>query len=835
MDSFRDFITDVSSQYKESVAFEIRRKIVRNKVTYKEIPDYLSKIETLLETKGAHLGDAILLWGLNCPEYALSLLTCFNSGRIAVPIDYRNSEEMIGKVITQTQPKIAFVSKYLNSEFIKTKIPTVIVIEDLFELIVNLQPISDSPASQDTELAEIVYTSGTTGEPKGVMITRQGLLENVQAVSERIPRLNRYETLSILPLSHMFEQAIGLLMMLKVGGKIVYLPKVSSLYIVHALEDNRVTHLVFVPQLLSLFLQKIRQKAQEENKLALLEKVLSLSPYLPRFIRKRLFKDIHSLFGKHFQFFGCGGAPLNKSLAQTWEGMGFRILEGYGATEVTAVATFNSTDQKKLGSVGKPVSGVTISFDENKEIIIESKALSKGYFNNPEKTKASFSDKGYRTGDMGYFDEQGFLHILGREAFKIVLSNGEKVFAEDIEKKINEQEGVVDSCVVEFPVNGEIAMKAFVIKDKTKDIPIDTIIKEANQRLESKQQIIYFEVWPYEDFPRTHTLKIDRNKVKAFANQNTTEGLGQQELVQIKDLYDILANISGVAKERIEETDTLTGDLMLDSLSRVELVAQFEEYLGILIDEAKITPQTTVKDLKDIVQNSKPQALSTHLPTWQFTQWGRQVSYFLTQNIMYPFHGHFVKLEVDGIEHLKSLDPGFIVAFNHPGFLDGVCILRVLAQAGYKDAFTLAGKGFWEVKKGRPIRLGLEALAGGIPLYETGHELIKVLQKSSDLLDEGYYMLFAPQGRLQTGGVQDKFKAGVGYIVKELQKPILPIKIVGYEEIWPSPVGGVAAAKPKDFWPKKRGTVRIEIMPPLSPGKNMSPIEIANLLEEQFQ
>jgi long-chain acyl-CoA synthetase len=837
----RDLINNIAEEYGENIAFEIRRKIVRERYHYKDLPALIKRVNTFFKQLDIKEGERILIWGLNCPEYSILLLTCFSQNRVAVPIDYRNNSEMILSVIEQTNPRVGFVSKYLQSDFLDEHLEKKIYIEDLFNLISDLTEtefVSENDSKEN--IVEIVYTSGTTGIPKGVCLTEQNLLTNMYSLSQIVPYISRYETLSLLPLSHMFEQVIGLLMMLKMGGRVIYLPKINSFRILEALKENSVTHLIFVPQLFNIFLDKIKLQARELGKYSQFENALKISQYLPTFIRKILFKDVHKIFGKQLKFFGSGGAPLSKKTAEIWKLMGFEVLEGYGATEVTAVATMSTPSNKRIGSVGKTIPDVDIHIDTDKQVIIKSPSVSKGYYNNSEKTSLVFTNEGYKTGDIGYLDSDGYLYILGRDDFKIVLPSGEKIYAEDLEQKINSHPLVKDSCVIEISTKAGADILALFILDKNQNLDSDlkTIVDEVNLTLESKQQIRNYKEWNQEDFPRTHTLKIDRKKVKSMIGNEISknEDIPDDNPVgNALSLLDILARLSGVRKEKIMDDDRLSRDLMLDSLSRVELVAQIEEFLGVIIEESQINSKTTVKELINIVEASPDTSVTDDLPSWQFTPFGRLVSHIINKFFLFPFHSTFIKIEVSGEENIKNLKgKGFIAAFNHPGILDGVCVLRVLKSNGYKNCFTLSWKGFWEDKVHKYIKFGLESMVGGMPLYDSGHKFIRLLQKSSDLLDSSYYMLYAPQGKLQKNKVQDTFKAGIGFVMKELNVPVVPIKIVGYEDIWPAPDKDLGKAGFKELLPKKRGNVKVIIGEPFTADKKGSALEIANILEEKF-
>ena len=324
---------------------------------------------------------------------------------------------------------------------------------------------------------------------------------------------------------------------------------------------------------------------------------MKMAKFLPVILKKWLFLDIHNLFGGHLKFIACGGAPLGKRLGENWFDVGLPVIEGYGATEVTAIATVNNFSSPKFGTAGKPIPGVEIKIDKNGEIFIKSNSVSGGYFNNTRRTKKLFAKGWYRTGDIGELDKDGNLCIKGREVFKIVLPNGEKVFAEDIETRILQDSRVKEACVVaKITPNGD-KIHAYFILNGGVDDELRTIVADINEHLDSKQQILSFDLWPMEDFPRTTTLKIDRKSVFLTANREGDNERAKNEKPEnpynIQSILDILSRVSGIERNGISDSDRLAVDLGIDSLSRVEIVALTEEYLGVILDERKITAKTT--------------------------------------------------------------------------------------------------------------------------------------------------------------------------------------------------------------------------------------------------
>lgn len=841
--SILSYLVKSSQQWSNKEALVIRRRVRREIVKYSDLITFISKFEAWFAKEKIVSNSKVLFWGLNCPEYTIALLSCLSTNRVAIPIDWRNSVETIKNVIEKTHPRFAFVSKYFKHDFLTDLNIRIFFIEDLvLEINKNLsktktakQLLEIKRYSDPENIIEIVFTSGTTGKPKGVIMKQKNLLANLNSVAPIIPDLNNSRTISILPLSHMLEQVAGLLLPLGRGSTIFYLPRINSFRLLQAFGEYKPTHLVFVPQLLKIFWDKIEDQAKAKNQLNKLHSLLKISEFLSISLRRIVFSRIYKLFGGRLNFIACGGAPLDKKVGENWLRVGIPVIEGYGATEATAVAAINNFSSPKLGTVGRPIPGVEISIDKEGEIYIKGESLTSGYFDDQERTRSAFTSKGYKTGDIGEIDDKGILRIIGRDVFKIVLPSGEKVFVEDLEKKILEDERVRDACVVAKKLSDGDKIHAFFILKKEVRDELRMIVFDINSRLESKQQITSYEIWPNDDFPRTPTLKIDRKFVYEIANQQkdiSEATIKKTDGIYVyQDVIDLVSKISGIDKSRIVDGDTLAGDLSIDSLSRVELIALAEEHLGLIIDEAKITAKTTILDLKkmaDIAETFE----EVKLPIWQFTKIGEWLHILAIKCLLVPIHSLIIKIYYPQSK-IPQIKPGSIVIFNHPGIMDGVCVVRALLKQNLPYFVTNAAANFWTNKTA--FAHPMETLVGGIPLYESGHKLMKVLQLDSDLLDQGYSLLFAPQGGLQTSDQDEPFKPGIGYVVQQLDRPVYIIKIEGYRKIWPVPKKGFENCTMIDFLPHRTGTVKVKISAAIkSDWLSMTPIQITNLLEEKY-
>ncbi len=387
------------------------------------------------------------------------------------------------------------------------------------------------PAPATADVFELVYTSGTTGTPKGVMLAHENVVASIESFHRIIPRME-HRIVSLLPLSHLLEQAVGLYYALSVGADILYVRSRNPRVIFDALQVHRVTSMVVVPQVLDLFWSAIEREVAKRGRETAFGRLRAVARRLPMGLRPRLFGAIHQNLGGHFRLFLSAGAFLPPALQQGWEDIGVTVLQGYGATE-TGTGSSTRLDDHGLGTVGRPPEGVEMRLADDGEILFRGPTVFKGYWNDPAATAEAFTSDGwYRSGDIGHFDDGGRLVLSGRKKDIIVLPNGFNVYPEDIENALRIA-GIRDSVALETrPGRIEVIVvpPGAGLDDRTPDGPdgpdavdptivreqIDGAVKAANATLGPNQHIAAWRLWPEDDFPRTHTLKVRRDRVRAW-------------------------------------------------------------------------------------------------------------------------------------------------------------------------------------------------------------------------------------------------------------------------------------------------------------------------------
>ena len=422
--------------------------------SYTKLWEEAGQVASLLEQRGLKKGDRAVLWAPNCPQWVLAFFGCVRAGVIAVPLDMRSTADFVQLVASKTQPRLAFVSRLTPSGHEELGLSEV-NLEELEELAQGMPPPQESDLTSE-DLVEIMFTSGTTGDPKGVMLTHGNLMANMEAASEHVPGKPSDRLMSILPLSHMFEQMGGLFMALRSGAAVTYPTSRQPTILFKTMRERKVTLLLLVPRALELFMNGIEREVRRQGKERLWRWMMIIARYTPFRLRRLLFRRVHQRFGGSLKLVFSGGAALDPEMGAKWELLGLRIIQGYGATEVSPVISCHTRRRPRHDSAGMPLPGLDVEVSQDGELLVRGPSVTPGYWEAPEQTAAAFEHGWYKTGDQGLFDKQGFLHIKGRKKDMIVLASGQNVFPEDIEPIFKKHPSITDAVVVGLPRGAEV-------------------------------------------------------------------------------------------------------------------------------------------------------------------------------------------------------------------------------------------------------------------------------------------------------------------------------------------------------------------------------------------
>ena len=774
-DTIVDFLREAAARHGPRDALLIKPAFRYIRWTYDRLWEDSGRVATLLQRRGLNKGDQAILWGPNSPHWVLAFFGCLRAGVVLIPLDLRSAPDYVSRVISRTEPKLAFTSRFTPKGDVDLGVPE-ISFEEL-ELAIADLPTPDPVTIHPDDLAEIMFTSGTTGDPKGVMLTHRNLTANIEGISQYISVDSSSRLLSILPLSHMYEQMGGLFFTLHSGASVTYPTSRQPTVLSRTMRERKITTMLMVPQALELLMNGIEREVSRQGKERLWKKLLKVAERTPFGLRRHLFRTVHKQFGGKLDLIVSGGAPLDLDLGRKWEMLGIKVLQGYGATEASPVISNHTMVERRPDSTGRPLPNVQVKISEQGEILVKGDNITPGYYNAPEETAKAFEDGWYKTGDLGYFDKDGFLHIQGRVKDMIVLSSGQNVFPQDIQTVLVKHPSVKDAVVIGLPKGTSVEVHAALILsdlDSAKQA-----VDWANSQLAEQQRVRSFTVWPDEDFPRTHTLKVKNQVVIDTILSGSEQSAPSSPRpastppTGARDLMSIIAELSRRDVGAISKTANLGDDLDLDSLGRIELLSAIETEMGVYLDESKVSPDTTVRQLSSMVEEGSRRPPMVKFPGWGMRMWARTARGFLQQGLVFPLMTLAYGLKVSGKENLAGLSGPVLFVSNHHLGLDNPLIFKAVTRRWRRRLAVAAAAELWS----NPIWWVLNPLLGnGFPIARTG-PIRPSLENLGSIMDRGWSVLIYPEGVLTVGGPMKPFMQGAGLVAVEGRVPVVPIRL----------------------------------------------------------
>jgi len=766
-------------------AFVNRTGVRRLVVSYGELHDLSLKMASLLAQQGVSAGDRVLLWGPNSSWWAIAYWGIIIRGAIAVPVDFMSDLCRAESIRSLTEAKVVLQSRF-KSERMNFDSP--LFLEDLQYLLEEIEPINETAPAAPEDIAQLIYTSGTTGNPKGVMLSHKNLVANMTQINQAVPIItSHFNFLSLLPLSHMFEQMGGFFTPLYRGAGIVYLRALKPSAIMDALGREDICVIMSVPRLMQLLKTTIEHELEAKHLSGLFRSLSRLAAPLPKYLKKILFFPVQIKFGSNFAVFVSGGAPLDPEVFHFWNSLGFTVLEGYGLTETSPVLCVNTMELQVAGSVGPPLPGVHLKF-EGQELLVKGDNVFPGYYLNEQATQDAFTVDGwFRTGDLGEIAHHGGLVIKGRNKELIVTGAGVNIYPDDLEAVLNKVPGVKESCVIGIMKDGGEEVHAVLILDGSGTAP-ETVIEQANAKLDSMHQITGFSLWPEPDFPKTTTLKIKKFSVKEAVEKGPEES---NNAVSNDRLLNLIAKVTGTAMAQIREESLLASDLGLTSIDRLELVNYLEQEFRLDIEDSQIGPLTKVSDLRQVIAKREKPARNDHFRFWTNSAFCRALRMAGDSLLHYPLFRSFAACEVHGIKNLNQLNGPVIFVANHLSYLDHLAVMFSLppktrystATAAWAEFFFGDFHGFSRIWR----RLSYDyasVLFNLFPLPQSSG-FSSSLAFMGRLVDAGHNILIFPEGGHSRDGVMLPFQQGLGIMVKELGIPVVPIQIRGTDTVLP--------------------------------------------------
>ena len=795
--------------------------------TYRQFFQQIGYYAGLFDTRGY---TKVAIYAENRVEWMFAFYAALQNNCIAVPIDFMASPDDVAYMIDDCRPELIFISEAMNESYDKVKSkcrhqPEVVVFEN--HPLGQEHPESQWIGPEDLETtAVIIYTSGTTGSPKGVMLSYTNLIANIKAVVDAKIFHVESQVLVLLPLHHIFPLLGSMIVTLYSGGTTVVSPTMQSSDLMKTLADNSVTVFIGVPRLYELIYRGLMAKI---NKSFLARTFLKLVyATKSRKLGKTLFKKVHKGLGGHLKFMIAGGAALNKEVGTFFYAIGFDILEGFGMTEAAPMITFPRPGRVKIGSTGEALPGMTVEIREG-EIVAKGPNVMKGYYNRPEETAEVLKDGWLYTGDLGRFDEEGFLYITGRKKEIIVLPNGKNINPVEIEQKLEFYSKAIKEAGIfihkEMLHAAIVPDLKFLTDNGITDINLyfrEAVISPFNAELSSYKRIMQFTILK-SDLPRTRLSKLQRFKLEELIH-DTENKKSQQEHPDTAEYQAVKSFIESQVDMDVSPDDHLVFDIAMDSLAKMSLIDFIEQTFGIKFEEEQLLKFPSIAKIAEHIRANKlfhkeeTASWSGNLKEDQTVELPR--SSFLLKFIVSAVRGFFslfFKFEVKGIENIPE-GPCFF-APNHQTKLDAFLVLSCLDKKTLKDTYSYAKK---EHVKSR-VRQFL-AKRTNIIVMDLAKELKESIHKMAEVVKLGKKILIFPEGtRTQSGDFGD-FKKTYAILSSELNVQIVPVAISGAYE-------AMSSGKKKI---KSGSKIVVEFLPPIQPA-GMTPEELNALVKNRLQ
>jgi long-chain acyl-CoA synthetase len=805
-----DFLDDVYASPKEFLVFDDGYRTWS--YTYEQVRGAAYTFGARLRSEGIGKEEKIILWGENRPEWIVALWGALSEGVVVVPVDYRSSADFVQRIQAVVRPRALLVGEDVT---LGTAID--VPVWRLTEINWSASnPPRDRVPVDPGDTAEIIFTSGATAEPKGVVITHRNILANIVPIEREVSKyrplawpFSPVRFLDLLPLSHMFGQAMAAFIPPMLTGVVVLMRGYNPREIVRQLKTRRISVLVCVPKILDGLREYVMQQFPETRTALEWEKARISIP-------RRLWRhrQVHRQLGWKFWSFVVGAAPLERELEEYWSRLGYVVVQGYGLTETAPVVTVNHPFKPGRGTVGAPIPGVDVKIAPDGEILVRGENVTPGYYQANKETAETFEDGWLHTGDVGEIDQSGRLVVRGRKKEMIVTPEGLNVFPEDIERVLNDVGGVRESAVVGVTRDGEERVHAVLVLEA--GVNQDDVVRQANAKLEEHQKIRSASIWTEDSLPRTEgTRKLKRRELKRWAEIGSAPAERARPAAQ-RSVASIVAELAH--RDRVTAETTLD-ELGLSSLERIELMTALEEQFDTTIDEGEFSGARTVGDLESLVHGgtavgagtSKPGEAAAApsgraevrprrgepmtFPSWNRRLWARAVRRINLPTWILPLARVFAWIEVQGLEHLQRVDGPVIFASNHLSHMDTPAILSALPPRWrYRMAPAMA-KDFFDAhfhperhpwRKVLALRTAyyLAALvfnAFPIPRREAGTR--ETLRYMGELVSDGFSILIFPEGEISHRGGVLPFQPGVGMLASRLNVPVVPVRVKGLDRV----------------------------------------------------
>ncbi|MBM3804061.1 MAG: AMP-binding protein [Acidimicrobiia bacterium] len=819
--------------HSEDTAFVDRHGLRTSRWSYRQIGELAESWAACLAERNVAKGDRVLLWAENSAHWVAAFYGCVLRGAIVVPLDPASAPDFAARVHQQVGAKVLLADKVPECQRALDGLPALALHHQP-----TARPVPAEPVEPD-DLVEIIFTSGTTAEPRGICLTHRNLLANLRPIEKEVHQYsiwNRWfhpvRFLNLVPLSHVFGQFMAILLPPLLQSEVHFQNTLNPGELIDRVKAERISVVVAVPR----FLESLKEKLERDSCVRGIVTKADVS-MLRRVWRAR---QVHRRFGWKFWAFVSGGATLPPATERFWRTLGFAVVQGYGMTETAALVSVAHPFRPKTGSIGKRLPGMEMKVAANGEILVRGDNISPGFWNGGIKPLTD-AEGWLHTGDLARPTDDGHLYFQGRQKDVIVTAAGMNIHPEDLEASLNRQEGIRSSAVVDIEGRqGPEPVAILLLRDPSQDPT--AAVAEANQELAPYQQVRRWLIWPEADFPRTPTQKVRKPALVAWiqSQEKDSDASRATSRTSSTSLGALIGRVCSNVPANLDRSSRLDSDLKLDSLGRVELLSLLEEQYQIDLDEHRLNSATTIGELEDQLKDrwgqlrpdemndassraketiDKPAlrgaesgrrsfaqttgTLPFPYPRWPLCEAARWTRAAMLKCLILPVARLLSRLEVSGLEDLDSLEEPSLLVANHVTNWDPGVILTAL-PGRFRNRIAIAMDGerlrSWRYpapEEGIVRRIGRRCLYCLVVLTLN----VFPLPRSSGFrrsfafagtaMDRGFHVLVFPEGRLTEDGNLLPFRKGIGLLAAGLNAPVVPVKLEGLFELRRRPNRGL--------------------------------------------
>jgi long-chain acyl-CoA synthetase len=801
-------------RYADDVAIVQRRGYRREAWTYAQLTGKSILCAHALEQRGIRTGDRVLLWAPNSAEWMAAFWGCLLRGAVAVPMDDGATPEFAACVAQDAAVKLILAAR--GKQKLEVNAPSV-VLEDLPDTVKENRAASkhtvsrgtsaalslaDEPITRD-HVAQILFTSGTTAEPRGVVLTHGNFLANLDPLEQGIASYRKWERwfhplrfVSLVPLSHVFGQFMALFVPPLLGVAVVFEPSANPGEIIRTVKRERATALIVVPRMLEVLRGGIERQQEAAGKKEKFAQKFNLAKGRKFLRRAWMFRGVHRRMGWKFWAFISGGAALASDTEEFFKRMGYAVVQGYGMTETASLISLNHPFRATEGSVGKVLPGRELYLAEDGEILVRGENVATGYWQRGAWRPSS--EQGWlHTGDLGELDEAGNLRFRGRKKSVIITPAGLNVYPEDLEAALCKQLGVRDCVVVPSERHGNAEPCAVLLLQDPSRAAVSAIVAQANATLAEFQRIREWLVWSEPDFPRTPTGKPRLNVISTAVAQIVRDSSPNAPamdavLARSPGASNSVAEIVSHFHRKTATARALEEELNLSSLDRVELMSALEERFHVEMNETSFAQAKTLAEVERLLLQPDSKRTRYTYPRWaqcESIRWTRLAAYY---TLVWPATQILAHPKIAGRENLRDLRGPALFVSNHITRRADIGLLLAALPLRYRHHLATAMGGETLFNLRRPPIHWLFAKRWA---YQAGYWLATALfnvfplpQQSGfresfrfagESVDRGYSLLLFPEGEVTNDGAMAPFQSGIGLLAENLRIPIVPMRLDG--------------------------------------------------------